>query len=319
MLKQLLVMGALGSALLGSVVDAASPWNVYVPDALPPLVQDAYPSSAVKLMQAQQSGPLDPSRLRGLVETAATAWVGSAPHWFVRLTQDSSEGLAVSSNGLKVFAVRISGAQALAFELTLKTPLPPSRTFTAIPTADALWTRTLPVTQLGFSTAPCPEGIELGSLGITITMPANFPLPGGRKLVQDVQCQGLELHADGGTSKLAGRITVRAATWQQAWAVVAPSDMVKTLLPGAFTLINGTATILSRSSTLAALPNDVIAVQNGGHLQPLLFQKTLTPWQLLDGENRFYLHVAGPSWEFISVDTRSAVVTLIRSYPMPAP
>ena len=156
----------------------------------------------------------------------------------------------------------------------------------------------MPVSQLGFSSTPCPPGIELGSFGITVTTPANFPLPGGKKLVQELQCQGLEVRADGGTYQLASRITVRAATWQQAWALVAPSAMVNLLSPGSFAIQNGVATVSRRVSSATFFPDDVIAVQNGASLQPLLFQKTLTPWTLRDGENRFYLHTFFGGLEF---------------------
>ena len=117
-----------------------------------------------------------------------------------RLNGDSSEALVVSSSGLHAVAVRLTNTEpqaALAFSLTLKAPLTSAPGFTSA-NEEAFWTRTLPIEVNPFSALPCPEGIELGSTGITVTSLANFPLPAGKKLVQELRCQNLEVLYRGG-------------------------------------------------------------------------------------------------------------------------
>ena len=299
----------------------AADWTVYTPEGLPPLVQDAYPGKGVQLHQARQAGPQPSATARTLVDALVMDWVGPGARWFARLGNDAADALAVSQSGLKVLAVHLGSPGqpgALAFELKLQVPLVPARAF--VPAADEspLWTRRLPVTQKTFSGDPCPEGIELGWNGVTVTTRANFPLPGGKRLVQELRCAGLEITVRGGGQySLAEQMTVRAATWQQAWALVAPSPLVSLLSPGSFTVVNGTATVSRRSPGAYVVPDDVIAVQTSTGLQPILFQQRLTPWPLGDGENRFYLNTLGSAWDYVSIDTRAGLVVLIRTQAFP--
>ncbi|WP_407573076.1 hypothetical protein [Deinococcus altitudinis] len=301
---------------------AMADWQRYTPDALPPLVQEVYPGQQVQLAQAQQGGPDTPANNRAQLDTLIRTWIGENARWYVRLNGDSSEALVVSSSGLHAVAVRLTVTEpqgALVFSLTLKSPLTPARSF--IPaTEEALWTRTVPVTANPFSTLPCPEGIELGSTGITVTSPANFPLPAGKKQVQELRCQNLEvLYRGGGQYRLAEQITVRAPTWQQAWSRVADTSMLRLLLSGTLSVVNNTVTVKPPSSGSTFCASDVVAVQLGQALLPLLFQKKLTPYLLGSGENRIYLNdsVGFSAWDFVSIDTRAGVVVLIRSMAFP--
>jgi len=314
------LIGAALILLLSSYAQAD--WHRYTPDALPPLIQEVYPGQQVQLAQAQQGGPDTPANNRAQLDALIHTWIGENARWYVRLNGDSSEALVVSSSGLHAVAVRLTATEpqaALVFSLALKSPLTPARGFMPA-TEEALWTRTLPVTANPFSPLPCPEGIELGSTGITVTSPSNFPLPAGKKQVQELRCQNLEvIYRGGGQYRLAEQITVRAPTWQQAWSLVADTSMLRLLLSGTLSVVNNTVTVKPPSSGSTFYANDVVAVQLGQALLPLLFQKKLTPYPLGSGENRFYLNdsVGFSAWDFVSIDTRAGVVVLIRTMAFP--
>ncbi|MFC4455144.1 hypothetical protein [Deinococcus sonorensis] len=299
----------------------AAGWQRYTPDGLPPMVQTALPRQMPTLVQAQHLDSPSLDSARPLIEALIQSWVGPEAKWYVHLTQGSSEALVRSTSGVKALALRVTGTapvEVLAFQLTLRSPLVPDRSFTAVPTPEPFWTRALPVEPSVFSTTPCPPGLSLGSTGLTVTTPANFPLPGGKQLVQELHCAGLDVvYRGGGTYHLADQVTIRAPTWQQAWAVVAPSSLVSLITPGSFDVVNGQATV-RRSSTYGTFwPDDVIAVHTSTGLQPVLFQKRLTPWTLLQGENRFYLSLLGSAWEYVSINTQTGVVVLLRQQAMP--
>ena len=299
----------------------AAGWQTYTPDALPPVVQDAFPGQAVQLASASSTVQQGPA-LRPVVDALIGSWVGAQPRFFVRLLQGTFDLLALSPDGRRALALHTNedGQATYAFQLTLKSPLIPSRAFVSVPTQEPFWNHNLPVAQPDFSSAACPEGIELGSGGVTVTTPANFPLPGGKKLLQELRCTGLEIiYTDGGQYRTASQITVRASSWERAWALVAPSSMISLITPGPFAIVNGTATVSRRYSSASFIENDVIAVQDGSALRPLLFQKQLTPWKLRPGENRFFLTTLGSSWNYISVNTQSGLVVLIRQQSMPTP
>ena len=314
-----LIVPALTLLLGGS---ALADWQRYTPDALPPLVQQVYSGQKVQLAQAQQGGPDTPANNRAQLDALIRTWIGDQARWYVRLNGDSSEALVVSSSGLHAVAVRLTITElqaALVFSLSLKAPLTPAPGFVPA-TEEALWTRTLPVEENLFSTLPCPEGIELGSTGITVTSPANFPLPAGKKLVQELRCQNLEvLYRDSGQYRAAEQITVRAPTWQQAWSRVAGTSMVKLWLSGTLSVVNNTVTVKPLSPGSTFYPNDVVAVQLGQTLRPLLFQQKLTAYPLGSGENRFYLtnSLGLGTWNYVSIDTRAGVVVLIRTMAFP--
>ena len=301
---------------------ALADWKRYTPDALPPLVQQVYPGQQVQLAQAQQGGPDTPANNRVQLDALVRTWIGENARWYVRLNGDSSEALVVSSSGLHALAVRLTVTEpqtALVFSLTLKVPLTPAQGFTPA-TAEVLWTRTLPVAANLFSSLACPEGIELGSTGITVTSPANFPLPAGKKLVQELRCQNLEvLYRGGGQYRIAEQITVRAPTWQQAWARVADTSMLRLPFSGTLSVVNNTVIVRPPSPRSTFYANDVVAVQVGQTLLPLLFQKKLTPYPLGSGENRFYLNDSQSysAWDYVSIDTRAGVVVLIRTMAFP--
>jgi hypothetical protein len=212
----------------------AASWTRFTPDAPPLQVQAAYPGQLVVLTQALQvSGPPD-AETRALVDALVTAWVGPGAQWWVP-SAGSGSALVSRAGGRQALLLQRSGGArtVLAFELTLQSALQPGTGFAPVPDATAFWTGRLPAPPAQFSDAPCPQGIRLDDNGVTVTTPANFPLPGGRALVQSLHCQNLEITVrGGGTYQSAEQITVRAPTWQQAWAVVAPSPLVFLLIPG---------------------------------------------------------------------------------------
>ena len=312
----------LAALTLLSSSPALADWQRYTPDALPLLVQQVYPGQKVQLAQAQQGGLDTPANNRAQLDALIRTWIGDHARWYVRLNGDSSEALVVSSSGLHAVAVRLTNTEpqaALAFSLTLKAPLTSAPGFTSA-NEEAFWTRTLPIEVNPFSALPCPEGIELGSTGITVTSLANFPLPAGKKLVQELRCQNLEvLYRGGGLYQTAEQITVRAPTWRQAWVRVADTSMLKIGLSGVLSVVNDTVTIKPLSPGWTFYANDVVAVQLGQALQPLLFQKKLTPYPLRSGENRFYLDdsLGFSAWDYVSIDTRAGVVELIHTMSFP--
>jgi len=294
---------------------AVAGWAAYTPEVTPPLVAAAYPGAGARLVRASQfTAGTD---LSAAVGALITAWTGEQPRLFVRFTPGGRDLLAVSSDGLKVTAVRLSTASSppLAFEVTLTAARAPNPDFTAIPDQAAFWDGRLPVTEAAFSDAPCPEGIDLASNGLTVTTPANFPAPAGRKWVPFLHCQELDIVVrGGGTYTSADQITVRASTWQRAWSIVERSSLVRGLYDQPVIIRGGLITI---NDIRAASPNDVIAVQTNTGLVPLLFQKRLTPVPLQDGENRLYFNTFWPAWDFVNLDTRAAAVTLIRVRAFP--
>ena len=82
------------------------------------------------------------------------------------------------------------------------------------------------------------------------------PVVAWKKQVQELRCQNLEvIYRGGGQYRLAGQITVRAPTWQQAWFRVADTSMLRLLLSGTLSVVNNTVTVnridlLSRVSRL---------------------------------------------------------------------
>ena len=76
------------------------------------------------------------------------------------------------------------------------------------------------------------------------------------------------------------------------------------------------------TSNVPSVGTEVIGVETAGGLVPLVFQKRLTPVALMDGENRVHLNASSammwlPVWQYVDIDTRAGVVTLIRSQAFP--
>ena len=95
--------------------------------------------------------------------------------------------------------------------------------------------------------------------------------------------------------------------------------MLKIGLSGVLSVVNDTVTIKPLSPGWTFYANDVVAVQLGQTLLPLLFQKKLTPYPLGSGENRFYLDdsLGFSAWDYVSIDTRAGVVELIHTMSFP--
>ena len=293
-------------------------WQTYRPDALPPAVLSGYPEAALTLVNAQSTTAPTVAEAQGLVgAVVAEGW--SSARWFLHLNADDTEAAAVSPDGLRVLLLHVSGTnplRLLAFTLSFKRAAPQGVGFTSVPGVEALWTRTLPEVPSTFSSTPCPDGVNLEVDGVVVTSPANFPSPAGKKKVLELHCTGLDV-VYGKADAFLRPITIRASSWQRAWAVADTLSILSVNYGVRLNLSAGRANVTSSSY----FPQDaVIAFRAGqGELQPLLFQARVSPRPLADGSNQFYQRagVGGFTYQFISVDTYRGIVQLIPRSAMP--